>query len=505
MLFNYYCPLILLSATLCNIIVFPFHYINISDKNDKESFINTFVSQNIFTEVSIGTPAQKIIFNLSLKDYRFYIANNKCHNESISFYNYKNSSTYARILPSVSPFDDLSDASLVNDRISFYNDINLNSNETIDKFRFNFFRQYEFWENTNIYCGNLGLSINLENLDIEYLDEDDYMPTIFSTLKSYNSINKYSWTYEFLDKDDYIKGIYDIITNKSIIEKYAGLLIIGKYPHEYNPKPYSGHELISIYSDKKVYKSFWNFNFHKIYYNKNQTNSNDENNIVNLNEKQVALLLNLNYIMATKEYFDSIKENYFDYYINKSICLINSRKIQNNDYKIVSCNKKYFTKDEMKKFPVLYFKQSDFNYTFSLNYEDVFKENQDEIYFLIYFVESNNVLWEFGKIFLKKYHFSFNQDSSTIHFYSEYDEILSNRKNENKNNKNKETNNNADTNSILKIIIIIVLLIISLVLGIFIGKMINDKKNKKRANELEDSFEYIDTNNNVNNDMNINS
>ena len=72
------------------------------------------------------------------------------------------------------------------------------------------------------------------------------MPSIFSTLKSYEYITKYSWTYEHFEKKSKNNYISNILINKSIIDKCDGLIILGQYPHEYNPLIYSGHYLNSI-------------------------------------------------------------------------------------------------------------------------------------------------------------------------------------------------------------------------------------------------------------------
>ena len=486
MFYKYFISILLFSYSLCYIIILPFNNINSYENNKTDNFLNKFIQQKYITSVSIGTPPQTININLLTNDYRFYIANDICYENSKSFYNYSESSTFKTILPAVSPFDDLADGSTCNEKISFYDNINLTTNKTTDKLFFFFFQKYRFKENSNIYCGVIGLSINWENLDLDYLDEDDYLPSIFSTLKTHNFITKHSWTYEFFDKTNYNNNF---ITNKSIIDKYDGYIILGNYPHEYNPLIYSGHNLLNIYTDKKKYKLLWNFNFLNIYYYTNKTKvSNKEDYIINMDEKQVELLFSINYILSTKEYFESIQKNYFDFYINQSICSINSFKKDYSEYKIISCEKENFTINDIKKFPSIYFTHLEFNYTFILNYDELFEENNNKIYFLIYYQESNLNLWKFGKLFLKKYHFSFNEDSSTIHFYSDYDDILLRKKgienNENKSNKN-----------IAKIIILFIcIFIFSIILGIFIWKIIIYSKEKKKANELEENYDYYSQN-----------
>ena len=62
-----------------------------------------------------------------------------------------------------------------------------------------------------------------------------------------------------------------------------------------------------------------------------------------------------------------------------------------------------------KMFPKLYFKNVDLNYIFELNANDLFKEKNKQIYFMIYCNELMSLKWVFGEIFLKKY-FTYNQN-----------------------------------------------------------------------------------------------
>ncbi len=81
----------------------------------------------------------------------------------------------------------------------------------------------------------------------------------------------------------------------------------------------------------------------------------------------------------------------------------------------------------------------------------------------------------------------FNQDSKTISFYNPNLPLE-----DEKGNSPISINNNINIKTIIIIIIIILLSLISIGLGIYLGKIVYDnKKAKKRFNELEDSFEYI--------------
>ena len=90
-----------------------------------------------------------------------------------------------------------------------------------------------------------------------------------------------------------------------------------------------------------------------------------------------------------------------------------------------------------------------------------------------------NNYFEIGKIFLKKYTFTFNQDSRIIGYYI------------------KTQNHNNDTieekgffYGTTFIVLIVCVIVIFSVGGFFIGKYIYDKMRKRRMNELDDMYEY---------------
>ena len=119
----------------------------------------------------------------------------------------------------------------------------------------------------------------------------------------------------------------------------------------------------------------------------------------------------------------------------------------------------------------------------------------DYIIFSIVFDEEETSHWIFGRIFLKKYQFVFDNDQKTITYVKK--NIINNTnddnndKNDNNNNKNDNYNN---TNNNFKIWLIVILVVIIIMIGIFgIGLYIGlkIKKKKKRANELDDDYDYV--------------
>ena len=183
--------------------------------------------------------------------------------------------------------------------------------------------------------------------------------------------------------------------------------------------------------------------------------------------------------------FDNI---YITVFINHSIVNIEIKIIKGKNkvylYEIISCNKKKFTIKDIKELPTIYFYHYNFNYTFEMTYKELFKEINNNIFFLIL----NNIgtvnkdIWKLGKIFLYKYHFSFNQDSKKIVFYNikSNSNLKRNKEKENLKNKNKFNIN----------FIFFLFYIICLFFVIYILNKIIKKSRKMRVNELHDELDY---------------
>jgi hypothetical protein len=100
---------------------------------------------------------------------------------------------------------------------------------------------------------------------------------------------------------------------------------------------------------------------------------------------------------------------------------------------------------------------------------------------MIIYPYSNIEYFELGKIFLKKYFFSYDIDRKTISFYNK--NIPINTKVENNENNNKSF-------SIYLIIGGILFIITACVIGFFFGKKCYEKVRNKRKNELEEDYDY---------------
>ena len=151
------------------------------------------------------------------------------------------------------------------------------------------------------------------------------------------------------------------------------------------------------------------------------------------------------------------------------------------------CYKNKTTEEDLKKFPTLYFYNSELNYTFELTYKDLFFEKGNFIYFFIIFYDfpedAQNYYWSFisrwelGMPFLKKYFFTYDFDGKYIGFYNEKKMIL-------KNSVDKINNENIKDKTFWWIIIPIIFVIILVML--FIRKYIF-KNRKITATELQNN------------------
>ncbi len=222
---------------------------------------------------------------------------------------------------------------------------------------------------------------------------------------------------------------------------------------------------------------FLGMNFKEIFYFDSSKNK-------ILMEKSVAHInMFIDLIFGNEEYRKSIEENFFNYYITKNLCQKKKMFIDEFYIYYVCKHEKNF---KLKQFPPIYFNHFELNYTFSLNYEDLFFLNEKDNlwYFKIIFYKYETFHWIFGTTFFKKYNFIFNPEHKEIGFYN------------NQNNSNNE-NESFWKKNLFKVIIIIFLLVI-FISGIIYEIELFKNRRKPRKNEIKDSYEYNTEDNLIN-------
>jgi len=276
-------------------------------------------------------------------------------------------------------------------------------------------------------------------------------------------------------------------------------LVIGSPPHKYNPKKYNEKNFRSIVSQLRIknyddYRvNIWGIIFDKIFFKSNNETLN--NSEIILQSIKVKFDFSINLIEGSNNYLNNIENEFFNSLYNKNICFkekISSEK--NGIYLVIWCDKNYY--EEIKKFPTLYFKSNELEYIFELNYEDLFMMRGNKLFFLIIFRTSQG-MFSFGKLFFKKYSFTFSFDNKIIGFYSN-NLVLNSQKINDKNGEN----NFGIKEKIIIFILSIVFIFILLVFVIKIKKkFLNDRQ--KRMNELIDN-NYVYMSNQAKNDYSSN-
>ena len=119
---------------------------------------------------------------------------------------------------------------------------------------------------------------------------------------------------------------------------------------------------------------------------------------------------------------------------------------------------------KVENFKLIFFHSKQLNYTFELNYNDLFLYRNEFYYFLIYFkVNLGDTRWFLGQIFLKKYLIVFDQEKAFLGYYY---------------NNNNNKNYNISYFKIFPVLLNIILIIILI-------HLFKKKQRKKRINEIE--------------------
>ena len=413
---------------------FPFKTIY-SQKLTHDNYISELIDNKIYIELKIGTPFQKIQALLKLNQIPFFITSS-LFNNSIGFDSTKSSSyTQDGNKTYTSNLYDYNLAFLGEDKISIED---TSKNDFIID-RINFFLAINLTENNKNISGEIGLKI----INPPYM-------SFINQLKRKDMIKDYIFSLKYTSENEGEFHLGDYFHN---------------YDNNYNESEFNTMEV----GLPQKYIDNWELFFFKVILG--------TGNVTFTNTALLSFEFGL--IYGTSFYYNLIKEIFFDNY--GKTCEI--KKLRNNDFYYV-CDRDI----NLNKFPDLIFNKYDFNFT--LNKNDLWKQFDGKYYFLIIFSEEERTEWVLGKIFFKKYTIAFNSNSKIIGFYP--------------NSKNKREKEQKKFNISISWILVIILFILLIIVVIYSIYYIKFKIRKKRVNELEDNYDYTAQKDN-NNPISINN
>ena len=223
-------------------------------------------------------------------------------------------------------------------------------------------------------------------------------------------------------------------------------LIIGKYPHEISSN-YNKKYLNIYYIKNPLVNLDYEILFDNIHY-------------FNINDTSLYAKFSFDFegIIGSRFSLYKLNKTFFEPLFKNKICEIEI--INNGFFYAYKCNK--FLKVE--NFKSIFFHSKQLNYTFELNYNDLFLYRNEFYYFLIYFkVNLGDTRWFLGQIFLKKYLIVFDQEKAFLGYYY---------------NNNNNKNYNISYFKIFPVLLNIILIIILI-------QLFKKKQRKKRINEIE--------------------
>ena len=408
---------------------------------NSSNIIPYYTSVQFFSILELGSPIQKVLLLLSLRENSFYLDKIEKNNRIsgiISQYDYIQSNTCEQLTKFDQSYGNYKKGSFIRDIFYFIDNLKEPKKSIYKNITF-----FLSTKNDINLSFTAGIGLQKKPKDKGFLD----------ALKDANCIETYDW-------------ILNYTNNKNNEGNEEVFLIVGKKPHEYYPQYYSENQLMQMNSYCSLTFLKWGILFNKIYINEQSFND--------LLDSEINF--NYNSIIIPNDYWDYISKNYFNEYINLNICSI---IINEDKMRYFTCDKAKFNRKDISKAPIIYFYSVQFKYNFEIRGEDLFELKNDKYYFLL-FSQTFTYSWILGKPFFKKFPFLYNIESRTISFYNP------NIPYQSLNDKNKYKMN---YNYILAIVILCFIIIIIMAhYLIILGK--SHRQRKIRSNELEDEFVY---------------
>ena len=453
------------SISNCQLTI-PLTYFPVNKYNNTTptEIMKSLVLQRVYANIDIGTPRQTTQLPLIFDSNDFYIGYAPLKSlpegrfRDMKCYNY-NSST-------------LNDTDMDSEDYYSYNG---------DMFVFGTYQRDNFYFKDKTYQIEFYLVQSYKEVDsggigLQLMPSGDYdsaqniKKTFFGKIKKHKLVNNYYWSIFY--------------NSKKTKKEEEGTILLGCLPHEYNGN--LGFYKEGCFKEENIKT----INLEDISLNKINMDgvyayegSNGEKLIEDFPNGLYYKSLELDYHSGGVKVPKNLQKFYhriFEEHIKEGNCFNETAK--GRDYLYYYCKKNNQVLSKIKNaFPKIVYMSRDLTYNFTLDYDDLFLEEKDYVFFLMYFNTYTDSSWKMGKPFLRKYVFVFNYDKKNVDFYLN---VCSNTPKQ----------KNSGISIMTLVVIIIGTVIIVLIVGFLVFQFcIYDKLfRKKRANELDDAdFEYI--------------
>jgi hypothetical protein len=376
-------------------VVIPFktYYRQEPDNFNASDVINYWEKNIIYTNSSIGNPPQKIIMILNSQSVGINLFQHMCDIPD-SLYSKEDSNTFYEF-KNIHSYHPMKNASIINETLFFYDNINTKELKPLEYMKIIYSDNdeevqkdsYEYHNNT---CINAGLKVG-------WMYYEDVQTNLISQLKKGFNLETYDFTFNYNSENE-------------------GKIIIGAEPHIYDPENFFELQYRIVGSVNGQNDRDWFLNFDNLYQTyKVKSTGGILNETIGL-IKTLRIQFDMGLIIGPNDYKNAIKLHFFSDLIKEKKCF---EKVVEGKKTVFYCEKSA-EEDIKNDFPTLYFEMKQFNKLFELNYKDLFREKNGKFYFLVYFPEYTlGSYFTIGKIFLKKYSFTFNQDTKMIGYYNE--------------------------------------------------------------------------------------
>ena len=435
--FPLYFLFFLFEITKSSNLFIPFKVQNLNISQNEKMLVN-YIYKDIFVNLLIGNPPQKIKLSPCLGEYTTFVLSYDTEGFEGGTYNKNLSNSYKSLIEGDEP------------EYYIFQTFSLGI-KSLEKFIIGEKETYEIEINNLEFILASEVNDNCYNPYCEYLTQPGILGFQIYQLPNQFQENVSSSNFiSQLKKKDLIPDYYFSFHFDS---ENSGNIIIGLKPDEYNSSNYKLKEYCFVKTSisSKEYLD-WSIKFDNIYYGNTELS----------NEYSILLRIEFGLITGYYEWEKILKAEFFDKLIEEKKCFKDYTHFLGSTAYFYYCNKS----TNISNFKPFSFSINEYQYNFTLDYKDLFIEVEDKYLFLMIFGGIYDLI--LGYPFLKKYEIIFNQDIRTIGFYKD------------KSNKDNSDNSSSSSNTYYYIIIISLSIILCLLIYFGINLYVKRRKTEKK-------------------------